>query len=112
MAGELGAGGGQVLLGPVGPLAQFGAGLLQDLGAGVEGFAQFVPLADGVGAGPEGQARGKTKKRPDKGTLTFFEFPQHHSWSHFISYRIITQGADLTLWGRLFRTTGGARGGT
>ncbi len=53
--GEPGAGGGQVLLGPLGPLAQLGAGFLQDLGAGVEGLAQFVPLAGGVGAGLGGR---------------------------------------------------------
>ena len=42
---------GQVALGPLGPLAQFGAGFLQDPGAVLERRAQFLPLAGGVGAG-------------------------------------------------------------
>jgi hypothetical protein len=48
---ETGPGGGQLALGPLGPLAQLGAGLLQDPGAVLERHAQFLPLAGGVGAG-------------------------------------------------------------
>jgi hypothetical protein len=48
---HLGPGGGQVPVGPGGPLAEFGAGFLEDLGAGVECLAQFVALAGGVSAG-------------------------------------------------------------
>ena len=44
----LGPGDGQVALGP---LAQLGAGFLQDPGAVLERRAQFLPLAGGVGAG-------------------------------------------------------------
>ena len=48
---QLGPGGGQVPGGPISPLAELGAGFLEDLGAGVECLAQFVALAGGVGAG-------------------------------------------------------------
>jgi hypothetical protein len=48
---QLGPGGGQVPFGPLGSLAELGAGFLEDLGAGVECLAQFVAFAGGVGAG-------------------------------------------------------------
>src|SRR5258708_26514193 len=48
----------QLALGPLGPGAQLGAGILEHLGAGLQGGAQLVALAGSVAAYPVQLPRG------------------------------------------------------